>query len=421
MQISKSNGRARRFASNVAVYALITAGSLAVADIALIALGLFPPPYAPGDAALGWTAGRATGEVYEDGCTDLTSGKQVLYTRNEEGIRSSRSAAVLRNNDGTVKIAVSGDSHTELCAPNEQVHFGVLERALTTAGVAAATFSNGAGKYSPLQAYLAVKQPIADYEASVLVLNLYTGNDFHDMLRVDDRPYFVPAPGGYKIAEPMWYQMDSPDVRPRSRVLYAIASLANGTGVPQTLVRLRYLREIAAAQGEGVSSVLGYMNDLRRSSAPEVGYPGAFTAQMLNQQLFFHRFPQSREESLRRVRALLDMIRREHPGVLLVMSPIPSWQLVHAEPADSVFLRTLERLPLTYEGGVADEHGLYEALRKDAGEAGWLFVDTLERLRAYSGAVPLYNTFDYHIEPVASEIIGRAQAEVIMPHVPTLR
>ena len=61
------------------------------------------------------------------------------------------------------------------------------------------------------------------------------------------------------------------------------------------------------------------------------------------------------------------------------------------------------------------EQALYDASKRLAQEAGWVFVDNLPLLRALRDSVPLYNTFDYHIEPVASEVIGRREAEILAP------
>lgn len=413
--MSKAN-RYRRLGVSVARYIGIVVGTLVIFDLLTIMLGLFPPTHRYGHPELGWVSAGPTGQMREDRCTEYSTGQIVLYTRNEDGLRTSFSARRLREDGDILKIAVSGDSHTDLCAPNAETHFGVLERELTAIGVKTAVFAYGAGKYSPLQAYLAIKTALREYSAHALVLNFYTGNDFHDMHRFDDRPHFVPAGGGYEIAGPVWYEENSPDVRRRSRVLFALRSMAQKTGIRHVFVRVRYLYAVAAAQGQGLPTVAAYMNDLRKSAAPEVGYRAAFTAQMLNQQLFFHHFPGSRDESLRRVRALLELVRRENPILLLVMSAVPSYQLVQEQPVDEALLRTLERLPITYEEGVREEGELYETLRGLAAETGWFFVDNLGPLRDYSGPERLYNDFDYHVRPVASEIIGRNQAAAIAAH-----
>jgi len=403
-------GRLKRVAGSAVVYVGIVLGTLVLLDLTLIVFGLFPPTHDYGDPEVGWVAARPSGEMREDRCMEFSTREIFRISRNEDALRTSRSAERLRQDDDLFKVAVTGDSQTELCAPNPLTHFGVLERELTASGMPSAAYAYGAGKYAPLQAYLAVMRASRGYATDALVLNFYTGNDFLDMLRVDDRPHFAPAGDGYTIAAPVWFQLDDPTVRRRSRVLYALRTVLKRTGLHTVLVRVRYHRATAAAQGKGLRSVLAYMNDLRKSASPEVGYAAALTAQMLNQQLFFHRFPDSKAESLRRVRALFELVRREHPEMVLVLSPLPSYQLVREQPVDDILLRTIERLPITYESGVREEGELYEALRVLAAQTGWRFADNLAPLRAYAGTERLFNDFDYHYLPPASDIIGRAQA-----------
>jgi hypothetical protein len=409
--------RLKRLGRTAATYVAITLGTLVLFDVVLIASGLFPPETDPGDPEVGWLAARPTGEVRTDSCFNLTTGEAVTYVRNEDGFRTSWAAAELRARDDLLKIAVGGDSHTDLCERNADIHFGVMERELNRAGLESAAFSLAAGKYSPLQAYLAVRPALREYPSDAFTLNFYTGNDFLDMLRIDDRPHLVAREEGeYDIAPPIWYQLDPPGRQPRSRVLFTLRSLADRIGLRQTWVRVHYLRDTASEQGEGLFAVIRYMNHLRRGMAPELSYPAAFVAQILNQQIFFETFPGSRDESIERVRALLRMIRAENPGVILVMSPIPSYQLVGGEPVDPAFLRVLERVPVSYDGGRREEAELYEALRVISADEGWLFVDNLTALQAYEGDRRLYNEADYHIEPVASEIIGALQADVVRGH-----
>jgi hypothetical protein len=63
---------------------------------------------------------------------------------------------------------------------------------------------------------------------------------------------------------------------------------------------------------------------------------------------------------------------------------------------------------------VREERALYDSLQVLARETGWLFVENLRALQAYKGADRLYNNFDYHLLPPASEIIGRAQAAALL-------
>lgn len=398
--------------ANVLLAVGATLLALCALEVALRVLNLAAPTYQYGDAEVGWRS-AGTGAMRTDTCWDLVAKRSVTFPRNEAGARSPHAVAVLRS-DSVVAIGVSGDSHTDLCAPDSLVHFGIMERRMRDAGVPAATFSTGAGKYSPLQAYLATRQMLAENNAKVFVLNLYTGNDFLDLLRVDDRPSLVATDSGYRIQPPVWYSYDAPGTVRNVRVWGLLLNLVEKTSVTQVFVRFRYLRDVARLQGKGFGSVFGYMDDLRRAASPTTVYPQAFSAQMLNQHLFFARFPGSRDESLRRLKFLLELVRSEQPGRLLVFSPIPSYQLVHAGTPNAEFDAVLNRLSIPRGDGVALESHLYADAVRLAREAGWLVIDNLGSLQALESPMPLYNAADYHIEPRASAVIGNNQATAIL-------
>lgn len=405
--------RSKRIAVGVITYASIIAVTLFLADAVCIAFGLFQPVMHYGDPVLGWRPAPATGQMKVDRCEEYSTGALTEYIRNEDGIRTGLSRQQIQTNKARWRIAVTGDSQTDLCAPNPQTHAGVLESELVASGVPTTVLAYGSGKYSPLQAYLAFRTVLAPYEPQVLVIHVYTGNDFYDMLRADDRPHLVPADSGYRVAQPSWFLYDDPAVRYRSRVLFAVKSVADVVGLRGIYVRLLELRRLAAEQGKGLPTVVRYMMSLRKATEPSLGYPAAFAAQMLNQQLFFRYFPTAEAEALRRLEALMDMARRENPGLLLVMSPLPSYQLAGQQPIDEALQRTLDRLGLTYADGVREEEALYQRLRSLAAERQWLFVDNLAALRSFRGNDRLYNAFDYHLLPSASAVIGRAEAAAL--------
>jgi len=395
------------------VYGAIIALTLAAVDLICIGFNLFPPGYNYGDPELGWRPARASGRMTSERCIEYSTGEEVSYARNEDGVRTAVSRADQLDTAG-VRIAVTGDSQTDLCASNEQTHPGILERSLRADGIAASVLAYGAGRYSPLQDYLAYRTVLRPYHPDVLLINLYTGNDFYDLLRSDDRPHFESSPAGYRIAPPVWFQYDAPGFRRRSRVLFLFRTMAEKTGLRQLMIRGRQLRLLAAEQHRGFSAVTGYMWDLWKANARSLGYPAAFSAQMLNQNLFFRHFPESRTESLRRLQYLMRKVRAENPGVILVMSPLPSYLLLHPAPLDSALISTLARLGIPVEEAIAQEHGLYEDTRALARNEGWLFVDNLAALDALHRP-DLFNRFDYHYLPPASAVIGRAQAQVLMP------
>jgi hypothetical protein len=413
-----ANSRASRFLKQGLIYAAIIVVTLLVIDGVCNMLGLFPPVMNYGDADLGWHSGDATGHMSIGKCTEFSTGETVIFQRNEDGVRTSLSRAAIMADSQRLRIGVSGDSQTDLCARNDQIPGGALEATLNAQGYPSVVLTYGAGKYSPLQAYLAFRKYLLPYRPNVFILQVYTGNDLYDILRADDRPHFEATGSGYRIAEPLWYSLDDPKIHRKSRILYVLRTLGDRTGIRPTLLRVSELRRLARQHGAGILDVIGYMRDLWKARNNSLGYPDAFSAQMLNQQLFFHHFPSAREESIRRMRALMTLIRQENPGMTLVMSPIPSHELIGGRQVDSTLLSTLKKLPISYEDGLRQEGGLYDSLRELAKEQQWIFVDDLAALRSYQGSERLYNSFDYHLLPNASALVGQAQAEALMRALP---
>jgi hypothetical protein len=405
--------RIKRFLVPTIIYSGLLVVTLVVFDIACMALGLFPPTRNEGDPELGWRAARVTPTRQEGVCKEFSTGQMIKYARNEDGIRTSLDRADTNSGGAEIRIAVTGDSHTELCAPNEQIHSGFLESGLRASGVPAVALTYGVGRYSPLQDYLAFRTVLRPYKPDVLILNLYTGNDFYDLMRTDDRPHFVHDGDSYAVAPPVWYTLDDPTVKRYSRVFALLRTIGDRTGIRSTLQRFFYLRATAREHGATLGTTVGYMRRLLAARDPSLGYPDALTAQMMNQQLFFDTFAGSQQESLRRVEALLALARRENPDVILVLSAIPSYQLVGGPSLDASLQRAAERTGMTVAEGAAQEQTLYDSLRGMTERHGWLFADNLSALRRAGSGERLYNDFDYHLLPRASEIVGRTQQAAV--------
>lgn len=406
--------RGKKLAFTLLLATVSVGSTVALVDAALIYFNLFPPRYEYGEPELGF-APHMPGRVMEDSCTDNVTGAEVTIVKNEFGIRTDVAVPELLSNPGRLKIAVVGDSQTELCTPNSLTHPGVLEKELRHWDPNTVILSYGRGRYSPLQAYLLFKKRLKQFKPQALLINFYTGNDFYDMLRVDDRPYLAKPEGSstYELREPVWLKYEDPRIQHRSRVLFVLRSVLKETGIRDLFIRLRFLLDLAQEQKQGLGKAVAYINDLRAAVNSEVGYPAAYAAQMLNQQIFFHHFPNTIEESRRRVRFLMEMIRKENPDMLLIMSPIPSYQLVQQQPVDQTLLQTIGKMPFTYEDGLRQEEALYYTLKVVAQEMGWLFIDNLVPLRTYKGSERLFNVFDYHVTPAASTIIGSNEARTL--------
>jgi hypothetical protein len=408
-----STSRFKRGLKGILVYGTIIAVTLVVLDVICMALDLFPPRHNFGDPELGWRSAPVTGRMTFGQCLAFESNTTIRYPRNEDGIRTAVPKQQILADTHTVRIGATGDSQTDLCATNENLHSTIAGVELTKLGIPAITLTFGSGRYSPLQAYMAFRQVVKPYNPRVLILNVYTGNDLYDILRSDDRPHLEHGDSGYTIAPPVWFSLDDPADPGKSRILYAARLLGDKSGIRSIYFRFNELRRLGAAHGGGIGDVVGYMRDLWKAREPSVGYPDAFSAQMLNQQLFFHHFPSAQAESMRRMAWLMELIRAENPGMILMMSPIPSYELVGEQPVDPALTRTLSRLPITRAEGIAQEGALYRQLDSLAGAQGWLFVDNLKALQALHPGGRLYNDFDYHLLPVASAAVGAGEAAAL--------
>lgn len=392
---------------------------ICVADAVLCALGAFEPRYPVGDPVLGiWLKqAGASGIVRLSILPELADDPVVgRYERNEDGFASSGTMGAFRAVSAGARIVSLGDSHTDLYYNFAHTHMGVLEAELVESWHAdSRVLGAGHGFYSILQSWLLYQTRLGDLKPDAIVLNFYTGNDLYDLIRQDDRPYLVSLEGGgFEIHPPRWVAYVPNANRPlwsRSRVIYAVNCSLMRLGLEHLAAKTRAAWTAARAYGGDPLSSLHYLNDLRNSRDPELWYPGAAAAQALNQALFFHHFRGASDESLRRVRFVLSSMREAYPDCLLILSMIPSRCLAHGPREDAALDRVLARLPLTRAEVLRQEETLYREVATIGVESGWLIADPLASLTRAGDEC--YFSSDWHLAPVGSRIVGRAQAEVL--------
>lgn len=402
-------------------YLVMIGVTLVFIDVVCMATGLFPTRYRKGNKELGFFETRGVPGGF-DGFAEVPELANVpdvrKYHRNEEGFFTTRSMDDWVHHPTGRRVVVIGDSHTELPYAFARTHMGVLETKLHERGWAGAeVLGAGHGKWSPLQEMTLYDTKFRPIGVDVVLMNFYTGNDFYDLIRTDDRPHLVAQPGGgYAVAPPEWVAYYDPDTDPlwrQSRILYLGFLGLDKLGVSNLLDKFSYATKAADAFGVGFFDSMGYLNDLRLSQDDAVWYSAAYAAQVLNQALFFQDFPGSHEESLKRARYVLETTKREMEKkgdkALFVLSPIPSRILAQPDLPDPIYDRILGRLPLTKDVVFQRELEGYETLRRVAAETGWVFVDTLEVLRKGEGM--LYFPSDLHIAPEGSALVGALQAE----------
>jgi len=389
-------------------------------DFALMTLELFPPKYRRGDSKLGFAPSSATGPTGDHSALpefaeDPASG---TFHVNSAGFMTQGTMDQFLLSGGP-KIVALGDSHTalEYCFP--QTHMGVLESELKRRGYPqAAVLGAGKGRFSPLQEWLLYDERLHQLPIDLVIVNFYTGNDFYDLIRTDDRPSLVAhAQHGYSIVPPQFVVYLAPGDHSywaESRLIYAGHLLLQQAGLGDAWAKFQHARSACNAFGVPLSGSWRYLSDLNRSREPSLWYSAAVAAQALNQSLFFHHFPGSLEESLARTRFVLQQMRAAYPTQSLILSPIPSRLLACPDDRDPASEKIFARLPIDRGESVALEQRGYDALLTMATEAGWHVLDTLPHLRAAGGN--LYFDSDWHLAPDGSKVVGTVQADFLIAH-----
>lgn len=413
-----THGLFRRILAGIA----LSLCSLFALDLILVLTDLLPPRHVYGDPELGFCEPAGTGEVriWQSPHWRFLRSDSGRIVLNERGFRTTRPLHALFADTGRCRIAVLGDSHSDLPYRNDLTHPFVLEAALRREACSSAeVLSAGRGRYSPLQASLFFRREVSKYNPAVIVLNLYTGNDFFDMVRTDDRPSLVEDSSlGYRLVPPTWFQYDDPALRDsylgRSRVLYVGGRILRATGLDQFVTRLRYLVPLSLKHGGGVREVVSYFRSLSATDEPALPFSRAYGAQVLNQHLFFRFFPQAGARALGRLGFLFHRMREENPGRLLVLSPIPSAALCGALAGDPLYTARLAASGCDAGAVAMAESLLYRAALDSARAAGWVTLDNLPKFRSYPGVSELYMQEDLHLSPVASQLFGEHEASIFI-------
>jgi hypothetical protein len=396
---------------------------LAGCDAVLMVSGIFPPKRLYGDPTLGFPfpdqrEGEAPQLVVQSFHWRFAHSDSGQMVRNRDASRSRRGLEEIMASPPEILIAVGGDSQTGLPYRNDLTHPLILEEVLQRSGLHAEVVNGGQGGYSPLQAYLYFNERLSKLHPAAFILNLYTGNDFFDLMRYDDRPHYEPVGGGrYTIQPPVWYRFSNPSLQGtlvgRSRVWFVIESVSRKIGLWNAFSRISYLTSMARDNGGSFSTALAYVRAVARSEEDSLSYPPAFSAQILNQYLFFHFFPAAEKESLRRLAFLISSMKREHPTVVFVISPIPSAALIGALKADRLFLRKLKELEIDYDSLIAQEGRLYDSVCSIAADQGHVVIDNRPTLCDSVASSQAFMTEDFHLSPAGSRLLGETEARAL--------
>ena len=214
----------------------LSIGLLLVEGMLRIA-GVRPAATQNGDALLGFATPPHLHETF----VFPEYGGPLTMTTNNRGFHEDQDTAIAKA-PGVTRVIAIGDSQTAGECANSENYPNVLETELNRAasGGRFEVIDAGTGRYSPYQYYVKTAHQLVQLKPDQLIVGLYIGNDFMDLIRQDDRPYLTrEADGSVKEHSPLFMMYDDPNGVPGLLASTRIASLAKRVLGPTFLYQAR--------------------------------------------------------------------------------------------------------------------------------------------------------------------------------------
>ena len=331
---------------------------------------------------------------------------------NEQALRADHEYAV---ESGAPRIVIIGDSHTVGPMTLDESYPARTEAMLLEAGPVE-VINGGHSRYSPYQAYLRLEHELVGFSPDQVVVAIYTGNDFLDLLRSDDRPW-LEIQSGEPLPRPPHYLLYTPVPFP-TWLDHSLAFQVYRRHVRPRLARVALTSELVQAWGGERADALRLLQQFR-----EIGHKGAIS-QSLFQTAIFTRYPEAEAAALTLMKHVLDLHLRlaalhDYQVRLLI---IPSRAQVEPHRDSELWNAALRTLGLGTDHGIGTvDTRLSESLLEMASERGIPTIDPRPALRALGESTAVYWRRDYHINVdgcrVLAELLARSLASV-SPAVP---
>jgi hypothetical protein len=255
-----------------------------------------------------------------------------------------------------------------------------------------------------------------------LVVGLYIGNDFMDLLRQDDRPYLTADENRTVTSHSPHFMVlqnpaDPPSFLSSSR-LYALSRAALGPTVYYQVSRGQLLWHNLSQIGRGPVDIARYMWDVKRLTNISLG----LMTQSLLQQVWFRHFPETFQTASllnRHVMALFQQLCREK-GIRLTYVLIPT--KVRVEPNDVKGL--LDKVSaydstLNIESLAAFEDRLASDIRNAGAALGVEVIDLTSPLMNSTRGVRHYYPEDMHLNATGNAVVAEVLREQVFNSTPS--
>lgn len=317
---------------------------------------------------------------------------------------------------GQTRVAVVGDSQTVGSCMARESYPNVLEDLLNQrAGAQKFEVLNaGVGRCSPYQYYVRAKDTVIGLKPDHILVALYVGNDFLDLVRQDDRPYLTRDRSGVFTAHPPRFLVyddpaRTPSLLERSRV-YQFGKAALGPTILYQISRFKLLTVNLANTNHGWSDLVRYALYVKKLDSVARGV----MLQSLHQYVWFSRFPETLPDSLAINREVMkrfhELCRRQ--GIRLTYVIVPTKLSIEPEDLQQTFTALAAVDPSLRESRVAGfEDSLIEKTLADAASLGVDTIDLRSALRSRRAGRRLYYPQDLHLNVTGNRVVAEALAD----------
>lgn len=321
---------------------------------------------------------------------------------NGQALRADRDYAKVKPSD-TYRLVIVGDSHTEGFLANNDSYPSQLEKLLAgTVQKHVEVINGGHGRYSPYQAYLRLEHVLADFNPDLVVVAIYIGNDFLDMLRFDDRPSLIITDKGISKRPPQYVIYSDPPFKPwlnHSLIYHFYRSI-----IKYKLDRVLVSWNIISSFGGGLSETIDFLVSFNKCNNR------AIISQSLVQTAYFKGYSKAREKAVKLMEYVINLHKKlaTERGYELQFLLIPTRLQIEMNLDRQRLDNAFEAFKLGPADMYMDEQ-LYDELVLLLNRLDVTFTDARNTLReeAMKGK-PLYWNADYHINPKGCEVIAKA-------------
>jgi len=357
-----------------------------------------------GDAALGFVTPANFTETF----VFPEYGGWLTMKTNNLGFHEDRDTSLTKA-PGVTRIVVVGDSQTAGECANNENYPNILEDRLNAGGGKFEVLNAGTGRYSPYQYYTKTTRQVLQLKPDRLIVGLYIGNDFMDLIRQDDRPYLTLEPDRtVKAHRPEFVILDDPESAPGLLESTRIVSLAKPVLGPTLLYQLRRARMLwhdAANEHHTVVDVMRYMWEVKKLTDISLG----FMTQSMLQHVWFNRFPDSLDNALYLNRYVMIQFRElcRRNGIQLAYVLIPTKLEIEPDDMRAVIGQVTRYDPAyTLERLQAFEDRLTDRVLQDCADLSIPAVDLRQPMRERRNGARLYYPEEMHLNANGNRVIA---------------